>query len=243
MENEVAKVEGNPYLAMMQKMVESGNVAQLKDMMDLQERWEAGEAKKVYSREFANTQLEIETVVKTKKNTQTHSNYADLSDIIESSKPIYTKHGFAIIFSEGDTAKDNHVRIIADVLHEIGHKETYHYDVPLDGAGLKGNANMIPIHGKASSVSYGRRYLMCMIWNIATGDDNDGNNQAPVQRLTDVQQAMLCKKIQDCKTNGELKEAYSYAIGQADILKDKESQLMFVAEKDKKLKELNPVKK
>src|SRR3990167_4563778 len=63
-----------------------------------------------------------------------------------------------------------------DILHKAGHKETYHYDVPLDGVGLKGNANMTKIHGKSSSVSYGRRYLMCMIWNIPTQDDNDGNN-------------------------------------------------------------------
>ena len=33
---------------------------------------------------------------------------------------------------------------------------------------------MTGIHGKSSSTSYGRRYLMCMIWNIPT-QDNDGN--------------------------------------------------------------------
>jgi predicted nucleotidyltransferase len=33
---------------------------------------------------------------------------------------------------------------------------------------------MTKIHAKASSTSYARRYLMCMIWNIATHDDDDG---------------------------------------------------------------------
>ncbi|WP_230682076.1 hypothetical protein, partial [Streptococcus pneumoniae] len=34
--------------------------------------------------------------------------------------------------------------------------------------------NMTKILAKASSTAYGRRYLMCMIWNIPT-QDNDGN--------------------------------------------------------------------
>jgi hypothetical protein len=74
--------------------------------------------------------------------------------------------------------------VCADILHSAGHKETYHYDVPLDGKGIQGNANMTKIHGKSSSVSYGRRYLMCMIWNIPTQDD-DGNSAGKVVELID----------------------------------------------------------
>lgn len=151
------------------------DLQQLRDLLSLQKDWEANEARKIYASSFARAQANIAVVAKTKLNPQTHSKYADLGDIVESAKPIYTQEGFSIIFYEGETTIPENIRICADVLHSAGHKETYHYDVPLDGVGIKGNANMTKIHGKASSTSYARRYLMCMIWNIPTGDDDDGN--------------------------------------------------------------------
>ena len=181
----------------------------LEKLLSLQERWDANQAKKMYSDSFAAAQAQIESVVKTKLNPQTHSKYAGLENIIEGAKPIYTKEGFAVIFYEGDSIPE-HVRIYADVLHRAGHKETYHYDVPIDGVGLKGNANMTKIHAKASSTSYGRRYLMCMIWNIPTGDDNDGNNaQAPKvskEQLSALRDALI--EIGDEKNEGAISKHF-----------------------------------
>lgn len=150
------------------------DLVQLEKLLELQLRWEANEARKIYARSFANAQADIGAVIKTKTNAQTRSKYADLSDVIETAKPVYTKEGFSVIFYEGETVKQEHIRVYADVLHFAGHKETYHLDVPMDGKGLQGNANMTKIHGMASSIAYGRRYLMCMIWNIPTAD-SDGN--------------------------------------------------------------------
>jgi hypothetical protein len=102
-----------------------------------------------------------------------------LDDVIEVAKPIYTKHGFSVVFSEGKADTDGDIRICADVLHKDGHERSYHHDLALDDKGIKGSVNKTKIHGKASSISYGRRYLMCMIWNIPT-PDNDGNgNKKP----------------------------------------------------------------
>ena len=174
-EKALAVAQGNSPADMIRMAVNGkADLAQLEKLLGLQERYEANQARKLYTASFSVVQANITSVVKTKSNPQTHSKYADLNGIIASSKPIYTAEGFSIIFSEGKPAVENAIRICADVLHRAGHKESYYYDVPLDGVGLKGNANMTKIHGKASSTSYGRRYLMCMIWNIPTGDDDDG---------------------------------------------------------------------
>jgi hypothetical protein len=151
-----------------------GTIADLKEMLAFQKDWEANESRKLFNASFTQAQAEIQAVTKTRTNEHTHSKYADLSAVIESAKPVYTKHGFAVIFYETDCPLSEHIRVCADVLHRAGHKETYHYDVPLDGKGIEGKAMMTKIHGKSSSVAYGRRYLMCMIWNIPTQDD-DGN--------------------------------------------------------------------
>ncbi len=176
MNNQVATTTSRtPAEMIMAAVTANTDLEKLKGLMELQERWEANQARKAYASSFSTAQANIEAVIKTKTNSQTHSKYADLSDVIDSAKPVYTKEGFSVIFYEGDTPLPEHVRVYADVQHIDGHKETYHFDVPLDGVGLKGNANMTKIHAKASSVAYGRRYLMCMIWNIPTADD-DGNS-------------------------------------------------------------------
>ncbi len=168
----------SPAGIMMQLMSNGGgdkfDVDGFGKMLEFQERHDANKARKVFASDFAVAQSNIDAVVKTKVNPQTHSKYADLDGVIEVAKPVYTNQGFSIIYYEGETSLDGHMRLCADVLHKEGHKEKYHIDIPLDGVGIKGNANMTKIHGKASSISYGRRYLLCMIWNIPTQDD-DGN--------------------------------------------------------------------
>lgn len=162
---------------MIREAVKGGaDLDKLEKLLELQIKWETNEARKAFSKDFATAQANIIPVVKKKRNNHTSSNYADLADVIETTQPIYTKEGFSVTFNEADCPKEGHARCTADVLHCMGHREQYHLDIPLDGTGIKGNANMTPIHGKASAMQYARRYLMCMIWNIPTAD-NDGNTQ------------------------------------------------------------------
>ena len=163
----------SPAELIQQAVAGGADLVKLEKLLELQERWEKNEARKLFAKDFAVAQANILPVVKKKFNKQTQSNYAELANIIESAQPIYTKEGFSVTFNEGDCPKEGHARILADVLHCAGHKEQYHLDIPLDGTGIKGNTNMTPIHGKASCISYGKKYLMCMIWNIPTAD-NDG---------------------------------------------------------------------
>ena len=186
MTNAIVEAEVISTAQLIQEGIAKGiDLVALKEILKLREIDDAFKARKAFAKDFALAQANIEAVIKTRTNNQTHSKYAELGDVIESAKPAYTKEGFSMIFYEGDCPKENHVRIYVDILHCAGHMETKHYDVPMDGKGLRGNDNMTAIHGKASSVSYGRRYLMCMIWNIPTSD-NDGNTQV-LPNITDKQ--------------------------------------------------------
>ncbi len=185
------------------------NLDKLEKFLELQERYEANEARKIFASSFADVQAKITSVVKTKTNLQTHSKYADLNNIIESAKPIYTAEGFSVIFYEGETKVEGNIRICADVLHRAGHRETYHYDIPLDGVGIQGNPNMTKIHGKSSSTSYGRRYLMCMIWNIPT-QDNDAQDigKLPAEYITDKQVSIITDCLDEMKADKKQFLAY-----------------------------------
>jgi hypothetical protein len=178
------KAEKMSPATMIELAIEKGaDLEKLEKLLVLQEKWEGIQAKKVFNAEMVAVQQKMPTIAKTLKNDQTHSKYPALTDIINQAKEIYTAHGFSISFYEGQTYKTEHVRLCADVVHMAGHKESYYYDVPMDGKGIRGNANMTPIHAKSSSMSYAQRYLMCLIWNIPTGDDNDGNT-APSEYIS-----------------------------------------------------------
>ncbi|KKL57409.1 hypothetical protein LCGC14_2235720, partial [marine sediment metagenome] len=174
-----------PLMTRLAMMMERGikiDTDQMSKMLEIAERLKAIAAKEAYAADFAVVQANIDGAVKTARNPQTGSMYAKLEGVIEASKPAYTAQGFSVVFYEGETEKEGHIRVYADILHKDGHKETKYYDVPLGGVGIQGKVNMTAIHAKATSVTYGRRYLLCMIWNIPTQDDDgNANGKKPLQ--------------------------------------------------------------
>lgn len=200
-EIEVVEKTNSP-IAMLKAAKEAGiDPKDIQGFLDVQINYEKREAEKEYNSAMARVHAKIPSVAKSALNPQTRSKYSELDQIVRAVKPIYTDEGFSVSFYEGDGAKDGNVRVSVDILHRLGHKETRHYDVPLDGVGIKGNANMTAIHGKASSVSYGRRYLMCMMFNIPTGDDNDGNNAAPSDCIDEKQAITINEFIDNLKVD------------------------------------------
>jgi hypothetical protein len=145
-----------------------------------------------------NAQAEMRPVAADAENDQTHSKYASYAALDRAIRPIYTRHGFAISFDEADTPKPDHIRVLAYVTC-AGFKRTYRKDIAADGKGAKGGAVMTPTHASGAASSYGMRYLLKMIFNIAVGeDDTDGNPAGPtVDLISDEQVAKLDALITD----------------------------------------------
>lgn len=160
---------------------------QLSMVLDAQERILDRQAKQEFAAAMAACQSEIPAVLKNKYNQQTSSKFEDLESLNKSLVPVYSKHGFGVSFDTGDSGSPDKLRILADVSHRAGWTKQYHYDLDYDMYGMKGNVNKTKIHGSSSTVSYGRRYLLKMIFNITTADeiDNDGNTEESVETLTE----------------------------------------------------------
>jgi hypothetical protein len=112
--------------------------------------------------------------------------YADLGAIAKVIAPLYTAEGLSISFdadrpvlgSDGkplNPPPPGWFRTIAIVSHSAGHSRLHHIDLPSDETGTKGNVNKTAIQGVVSMTTYGRRCLTCMVFNVSTGDDKDGN--------------------------------------------------------------------
>lgn len=153
----------------------SVDVEKMERLFAMHERMATRQAEQDYADAMTQAQRAMPTIGKDRHNTQTNSWYSTLDKINQQIAPIYTAHGFSLSFDTQDSTLTDHVRVVCRVLHKGGCTKEYHYDTPLDSAGIAGKVNKTPTHARGSAITYGRRYLTLMIFNLATGEDDDGN--------------------------------------------------------------------
>jgi hypothetical protein len=172
------------------------DVEKIQRIMNMQEQIIARRAQQDFNAAMVRAQKNMPVVAKKEKNEQTHSKYAGYDEILKQCKPIYTAEGFSVTFYQGHGTAENPLeagnnRIMADVMHDGGHTKTVYVDIPVETTGLKGNSNMTKTHATGSSIQYGRGYLMRMIFNIPTGDDDDGNQAGGAKFISDKQKSQI----------------------------------------------------
>ncbi len=196
--NQLAKKEETAVVTAETSMMEvisrvasdpNADVDKLERMMALYERMEAKKAETAFNAALVSAQQEMHPVAADATNPQTRSKYATYAKLDSKLRPVYTKRGFSLSFDTGD-AQEGYVRVICHVAHATGHSRSYHIDMPADGKGAKGGDVMTKTHAAGAAMSYGMRYLLKMIFNVAVGeDDADGN--MPIERITAEQVANL----------------------------------------------------
>jgi hypothetical protein len=173
------------------------DVEKLRAVMDMKMQMFNRGAEIEFNAAMALAQAEIEPVARTASNQQTKSKYAKLENIISTCSPVWTKHGFALSYDTGDCPLERHYRVTCEVSHRAGHSKHYHMDLPIDDAGINGTKNKTGVHGAGSTISYGKRYIACNIFNIAIKDeDNDGNgNLPPPEKKPEVKKTAIKDEI------------------------------------------------
>lgn len=165
------------------------DVDKMERMMAMHERIVDRSAAAAFNAAMVRAQGCIKPVVRDQLNTHTNSYYANLEAIDRKATPIYTAEGLALSFGTEDSPIAGHVRVVCDVMHELGHVKRYKVDLPLDGAGARGNANKTGVQAHGSTYSYARRYLTVLIFNVTiANEDNDGNDAEPEQATTQAAQ-------------------------------------------------------
>jgi ERF superfamily len=173
-------VAADPMVSMIERVVMDPNADLEKQerMLAMKERLDAESARRAFSDAMASCQAEMVPVARNQNNDQTRSKYADLATIYSSCKPICARHGFSFSCFPAQTDKTGMMGVRWTLRHSSGHEESGIAEVPIDDKGLKGTTNKTQTHAFGSTVSYARRYLFCMIFDVATSDDNDGNKAA-----------------------------------------------------------------
>lgn len=175
------------------------NVDKLQVLLRMQREIVADDARLQFSRSMSLAQGEMQAVLRDASNDQTKSRYARLETIDAAIRPVYVRHGFCLEFNSESIEGPNE-RIVCEVSHSAGHAKKFQLEAAPDTAGPQGKPNKTPLHGLGSTVSYLRRYLTCMIFNVVvTNEDNDGNRQqTPSGKNAE-------ERVNGCMTAAELK--------------------------------------
>lgn len=174
------------------------DIEKLERLLAMQERIVAKHAESEFNAALNAAQAEIGTIAADAENSQTRSRYATYAKLDKVLRPIYTRHGFSLSFDETDSPKADHIRVLAILAHRGGHSHTYQKDMPADGKGAKGGDVMTKTHAAGAAASYGMRYLLKGIFNVAIGEEDvDGNEPHDEPRISEDQVANLQALIEE----------------------------------------------
>lgn len=180
----------------------SVDIDKLERLMQMHERMQARTAEQEFNAAMAQMQCEIPTVFEGAVNLHTKKSYATLDDINRTLKPVMQRHGFAITFKVEQVTGG--LSITGILMHRAGHREQTSMVLPIDkGAGRN------DVQAVGSSTTYGKRYVMCALLNITTGDqvDDDAQTAQPGPSITAMQvkqiEAVLAKVSAKAKQNFE----------------------------------------
>ena len=198
--------QADPMIAMIERIALDPKIPldRLEKMLDMKERLEDRareaadrEAQRAYHVAMAACQANIPVVVKNKANNHTSSRYADLAAIEAQAMPIIHAHGFSVSFQPGGANKTGDHIILWEIGHSGGFTRSGSAVIPLDGTGMKDGTNKTDTQAFGSTMSYGRRYLLCMLFNISTGDDTDGNAAKRPDTISADQFIILRDKLEE----------------------------------------------
>lgn len=177
-------------MQMLQVAVERGDdLEKLRQLMDLQDRWEAAQARKAYVAAIAAFKAEPMRILKSKQvNIPGGAKFAHatLADVCDGVVAALSKHGLSHkweLQQDGDR-----ITVTCILTHEAGHSERTMLSGLPDDSGKKNGIQQI-----ASTVTYLQRYTLMAAVGLAAKDmDDDGRGAGPAKpKITEEQVANL----------------------------------------------------
>lgn len=176
--------ESNALLAVISRVATDPNcdLDKMERLLNMQERVMARRAEQAFNAAMAAMQAEIPSIAE--RGTGHNIKYATLEDILDTVRPIMHKYGFAVSFR---ISQVDRVTVTGVLMHKDGHREETSMTLAADTSGSKNAVQAI-----GSSVSYGKRYVLCAMLNIATrGEDDNGYAATPHTPVTETQAKQL----------------------------------------------------
>ena len=225
-----------------QKALDAGGVEALAvadrilEQMAKQRDYEDREA---FTAALRRIQDELKPIAKRGENKQTHSKYAEAEDIDNAIDGLLAKEGMTLSFEPRSSDKENEI-IIVGILSLGAYSREYALPIPVDGKGPKGDGVMSRVHAVGSGVTYGKRYIKNMIFNLRFKEKDDDGNQAGsnAQTMDPVALREWLDKIGLAQNGRELTASYIAALNIAAKVGDTQAASQIEQAANRRKKEL-----
>ncbi|HET9320025.1 MAG TPA: ERF family protein [Bryobacteraceae bacterium] len=191
--------EEDPLLAMIAALTRdpSVQIEKMEKLLEMRERIQQQEAEKAFTEAMNRVQEKVPPIYKTRKIYEKNgggvrSMYANLEDVDKLLRPLTLAEGFMLSYTTDPTSTDKLVKLQLVVKHYRGHKETYDLALPVEDSKLRSDVQDV-----AAAVSFGRRILMCLAFNIVTLE-TDINGEQPSELLTEEQVEVIRGLLEKC---------------------------------------------
>lgn len=166
--NEQLTQPANSAVTIIQQAIASGaDPAYLRELLQVREQWEAGEARKLYSQAIADFQSRCPIIEKLDK--AHNKQYAAMDRIWRTIRPLLDETGLSVVWT-ANTMTEYGLRIEGEIRHKAGHSVPISYDLPMPDKVTGQNA----AQQMGSATTYAKRYALCSALGIVTGEDDDG---------------------------------------------------------------------
>ena len=201
MTNEIAEVEViesqvstqvTPMQLLNIAMSKDADIDKLTKLMDMQERYEANEAKKAYMLAMSQFKAAAPVIVADKEVSYsgTHYNHASNANVTSKIIPRLSEYGLT---HRWDQSQDgNNITITCVITHKLGYSERVPMTSQPDTSGSKN-----PIQAIASAITYMQRYTLLAATGLAVVDKNDDDGGVQDQAAHELRQTALYQAIID----------------------------------------------
>lgn len=178
---------------------QGADLDKLERLMALQERWQAGEAKKAYDAAFAAFKAEAVTIVKNRKvdaGPLSGKKYAELFAVVNAITPALSRHGLSSSWKLTKDEKD-WIEVTCYLKHTAGHVETVSMGGPPDDGGAKNK-----IQARASTVSYLERYTLKAICGLSEQEDDTDGSMRQADWSARAEEAATVEELERVRKDG-----------------------------------------
>ncbi|WPH64008.1 essential recombination function protein [Vibrio phage vB_VpP_1] len=195
-------VSTNPAQLLSLAVEQGADIEKLSKLMDLQERWEANQAKKAFDEAMNEFQSKMPVVPKRGKvdyttgKGRTNYDYGRLEDAFAIASPILKEVGLSFRFKQ-ESSTNGLITVTCVISHKLGHQEENSMSAMPDQSGGKD-----AIKAMGSTNSYLRRYTFTGGFGIVFAGEDDESQMIPATHAP--QQNSVMQGFEQIKQETEL---------------------------------------
>ena len=184
-------------------LAKGADLTQLKGLLDLQEQYEANEARKAYHVAMTAFKADPPKIAKEKEVSFGGTSYkhATLSSVTEKINRSLSQHGLAATWK---VQQNGTISVTCKITHVKGHSEETTMTAPADTSGSKNSIQAI-----GSTITYLERYTLLAATGLATDDmDDDAQGVTEVidnKQLNQITDMILAAESSEAKLCAHLK--------------------------------------